>query len=33
MSEEVKLSIRDLSFYYGKNKALKNITMDLNKNR
>jgi phosphate transport system ATP-binding protein len=30
VKDNVKVDIRDLSFFYGKNKALKNITMPLN---
>jgi phosphate transport system ATP-binding protein len=30
VKDKVKVDIRDLSFYYGANKALKNITMPLN---
>ena len=29
LQEKIKLSIRDLNFYYGKFQALKNITMDI----
>jgi phosphate transport system ATP-binding protein len=33
MENEVEISVSDLSFYYGKTKALKNISMDIYRNR
>ena len=33
MENEVEISVSDLRFYYGKTKALKNISMDIYRNR